>query len=60
MLTSIEAENFFYDTRHKKEEGVVEDWCDICEKVTKHTVISGHTGLDSYSYCICQVCGHKE
>lgn len=60
MLTPIEAENCFYDNRYKKEEGIVEEWCPVCEKYTKQTVIRGHTGLDSYSYCVCQICGNKE
>lgn len=59
-MTPSESSTRFYNNRHKKEEGVEKDWCDICRKITKHTVIKGHNGLESYDYHICQECGHKE
>lgn len=58
-MTPIELENHFYDNRYRKEEGSFIDWCEVCGKNTKQTEIVGHTGLDSYSYCICSECGHK-
>lgn len=58
-MTPSELARQFYDNRYEKDD-VVEEWCDVCEKVTKHTAIKGHTGLESYSYWICQTCGHKE
>jgi hypothetical protein len=59
MLPS-ESATHFYNNSHEKEEGVEIDWCDICKKVTRHTVISGNNGLEDYDYYTCQVCGHKE